>query len=416
MKGRGSATAAVVSALLWVSACAGAVLALGGCASCQSTVRQVALPALAAGSFDGVEADQAAHRIYLADRTNNKVAVVDMSSAKPQFVGTIDVAGTPNGLGLAPRLHRLYAGMADGNLVVVDTDPGSPRAMQVIDKFSVDKTSADLLDYSPGLQRVFVSTGIGGEVVSVDVAGTQPQQRFALKAPVGQPRYDPTDGMLYVTTPSTDSLLKINPADGKVVSTIKLAGCHPYGLAINPGRQLALTTCRSSVAVINLQNHAFDVSRAVAGGDIVTYDAAADRFAVASPHGNGDSTVSAFYGDGHLIGSVSGTPVTHGAAFDAQHGLVYAPAAAGLLSFAPGACEPPPDGLRFAGGMSFFLAPLAVFALFVFLFARHRRRGGPKRLTYEELRKQDMETERERMLELEDSILGPPNHEWRPEA
>ena len=359
-------------------------------------MRQVALPALAAGSFDGVEADQTAHRIYLADRTNNKVAVVDMSSAKPQFVGTIDVAGTPNGLGVAPKLHRLYAGMADGNLVVVDTDPQSPRAMQVIDKISVDKTSADLLDYSAGLQRVFVSTGIGGEVVSVDVAGTQAQQRFALKAPVGQPRYD--------------------PADGKVVSTIKLAGCHPYGLAINPGRQLALTTCRSSVAVVNLQNNAFDVSRAVAGGDIVTYDAAADRFVVASPHGNTDSSVSAFYGDGHLIGSVSGTPVTHGAAFDAQHGVVYAPAAAGLLSFAPGACEPPPDGLRFAGGMSFFLAPLLAFALFLYLYARHRRRGGPKRLTYEELRKQDMETERERMLELEDSILGPVNQEWRPEA
>src|SRR5207248_8974279 len=139
MKGRGSPAAIAVSGLLWVSACAGAVLALSGCTSCQSTVQQVALPALAAGSFDGVEADQTAHRIYLADRTNNKVAVVDMSSAKPQFVGTIDVAGTPNGLGVAPKLHRLYAGMADGNLVVVDTDPQSPRAIQVIDKISVDK-------------------------------------------------------------------------------------------------------------------------------------------------------------------------------------------------------------------------------------------------------------------------------------
>jgi len=99
-----------------------------------------------------------------------------------------------------------------------------------------------------------------------------------------------------------------------------------------------------------------------------------------------------------------------------EHGVVYAPAAAGLLSFAPGACEPPPDGLRFAGGMSFFLAPLLAFALFLYLYARHRRRGGPKRLTYEELRKQDMVTERERMLELEDSILGPVNQEWRPEA
>jgi len=45
--------------------------------------------------------------------------------------------------------------------------------------------------------------------------------------------------MLYVTTQGTDSLLRIDPASGKVVNTIKVVGCRPNGLAINPGRQLA---------------------------------------------------------------------------------------------------------------------------------------------------------------------------------
>jgi len=47
-----------------------------------------------------------------------------------------------------------------------------------------------------------------------------------------------------------------------------------------------------------------DANRVVAGGDIVTYDAAVDRFVVASPHDRHDSAVGVFYGDGTFLGSV----------------------------------------------------------------------------------------------------------------
>ena len=315
-----------MSALIPVVAAAGGILLLGACAGCQSTVRQAAVPAIAAGSFDGVEADQTAHRLYLADRTNSKVQTIDISAAQPRFAGSIDVAAPPNGLAVAPELHRLYAGLSGGTLAVIDTQADSPTYMQVVKSITVNAAAdADLMDYSPSLQRVFVSTGSGGEVVGVSTILNEVKERYTLNTEIGQPRYDAADGMLYVTTLGTDSLLRINPADGKVVNTIKVAGCRPNGLAINPGRQLALTTCRSSVAAINLRTGAYDVNRVVAGGDIVSYDAAVDRFVVASPHDRTDSAVGVFYGDATFLGSVAATPAAHGAAFDSAHGLVYAP-------------------------------------------------------------------------------------------
>lgn len=407
MRGRGAFAAGLASAT-WILAAAGAVIALSGCAGCQATVRQVSVPPIAAGSFDGVAADQGAHRLYLADRSTSGIDVVDISSTDPRFVGTIDLGAPPNGLAVAPELHRLYAGLSGGTLAVIDTESGSPTFMHEIMRISMGTSDADLLDYSPKLQQVFVATGSDGQVVAVDAILNEIKQRFILYVPIGQPRYDSADGMLYVATSGPDSLVQIDPANGKVMSTFQLTGCRPHGLAVNPGRQLALTTCGSSVAVVNLKSHAYDVSRAVAGGDIVSYDAAADRFVVPSPHDTKrDSTVNVLYGDGRLVGSVGGTPATHGAAFDAAHGLVYAPSAAGLMSFAPGACEPPPDGFKFAAGIAVYMAPLLAFALFLVWYARRLRNPPPARPTYEDLQKEDLANERERMRALEDAIFGP---------
>jgi len=406
MRRWGSLAAVASSVAVWILPAAAALMTLSGCAGCQSTVGQASLPPIAGGSFDGVVADQGAHRLYLADRTKSGVDFVDISSPAPRFMGTVDVAASPNGLAVAPELHRLYAGLAGGTLAVIDTETGSPTYMQVIKQISVGSADADLLDYSPTLQRVFVATGSDGQIVAVDAIRNETRERFILYSPVGQPRFDAADGMLYVTTANNDSLVRINPADG-ARSTISVAGCHPNGLAINPLRQLALTTCRSSVAVVNLRTGAYDVNRVVAGGDIVSYESTADRFVVASPHDAKDSVVGVFYGDGTYLGSVASDPAAHGAAFDVRHGLIYAPGVAGLMSFVPGACEPPPDGLKFAAGMFVYTAPLLAFALFLVWYARRKRDGGPARPTWEELQKEDLANERERMRALEDAMLGP---------
>ncbi len=384
---------------------AGSVL-LSACASCDSIVRQTALPVLAAGNFDAVEADQAGHRIYFADQATHGVDVVDLSTGSPRFVGVIDVGGATKGLAYAPDRHRLYAGIESGYVAVIDTDPASAHSMQMIDQVTVDQTQADLLDYSPKTHTVYVGTGHSDAVVAIDADTDKVTSRFDASSAVEQPRFDPADGNLYVTTPGNDSLLQINTATGNVTRTYTIRHCHPAGLAINPNRQLAMVACRSSTGLINLRTGANEVSRTVPGGDLVSYDAGADRFLVGSSHGPKDSSVGVLDGDGQFVAQVQTSDSAHGAVIDDATGVVYALSAVGVLSFSPSACAPPPGWLPLVGGILMYTLPLAAFGVFLFMYARRRPRE-PRGQTWEQLRADDLAAERERIRDLEDAIYGP---------
>jgi len=392
----GAAGAAVV---------AGSVL-LSACTSCDSIVRQTALPVLATGNFDAVVADQAQHRIYFADQATHGVDVVDISTVSPRFVGIIDVGGATKGLAYAPDRHRLYASIESGAVAVINMDPASARYMHMIDQVAVDQTQADLLDYSPNTHMLYVGTGHTNGVVAVDANTDNVVSRYDAKSAVEQPRYNPADGNLYVTTPGEDSVLQISTDTGKVTRTYTIRHCHPTGLAINPNRQLAMVACRSSTGLINLRTGANEVSRIVAGGDIVSYDAGADRFLVGSSHGATDSSVGVFDGDGQFLAQVKTSDSAHGAVIDDATGRVYALSAVGLLSFSPSACAPPPGWLALVGGILMYTLPLAALGVFLVLYARRRPRA-PHGPTWEDLRADDLAAERERIRDLEDAIYGP---------
>ena len=405
MKPTGRLAAALGQAIVPVLAAAGGAILLAGCTSCQSTVRTTAMTVIAGGSYDVVVADQPGQRLYLADRTAKGVDVVDISSPQPVFVSTIPLTAAPHGLALDTASHRLFAALGNGAVAVIDTGPRSSN--QVVANIQVDSSSLDLIDYSAQTDSLYV--GSDRTVLVVDAARAQVTKRITTAMAVGQPRFDPADGMVYATVSGTDSLVQINPATGFVTRSYVIAKCRPNGVGINPARQLALVSCGGSIALVNLESGAQRVTRVVQGGDVVTYEAAADRFVVASPHDMDESAIGVFAGDGSFIGSVPATSSAHAAAFDSAHGLVYAPGPVGLMSFAPAACAPPPDWLRFVGGLSVFAVPLLLAALFLVLVARAlaRRRAGLGGPTYEELQAEDLEFERERMRALEDGILGP---------
>jgi hypothetical protein len=79
------------------------------------------------------------------------------------------------------------------------------------------------------------------------------------------------------------------------------------------------------------------------------------------------------------------------------------------MTFLPSACAPPPDWLKFLGGISFFATPFLAFGLFLFMYARRQRERarGPARPTWHQLQEEDLAAERERMRALEDAMLGP---------
>jgi DNA-binding beta-propeller fold protein YncE len=386
------------------------VALLGACASCESTVKQVTLPSLAATPVDAVVSDNVNHRLYLSDQAGRGVDVVDISTTTPHFERMISVDQAPLGLAVAPDLNRVYAGLSNGGVAVIDTEKGSTRYMQVIATIAAGTTVADLLDYSPAKHQLLVSTSIDGQVVVVNALNNGISAVYPVGVPIGQARFNDGDGKVYVTVPSADAIYRIEPASGLVTRKIVAKGCHPNGMGINPGRNLALVTCRGSVGLFDLETGGSTVTRVVQGGDIVNYDAASDRFAVASPHDTSDSAIGIFSGDGTYIGSVASTPSANAAAFDNAHGLIYAVGATGLISLAPGACLPPPNWLKFVGGLSVFAVPLIAAALFLVWYARRAKRGPGERKverSYHDLQQEDLAFERERMLALEDGIYGP---------
>jgi len=386
------------------------VVMLGACATCESTVRQAVLPSLAATPIDDVVSDNSAHRLYLADDAGRGVDVVDISTPTPQYMRMIGVGHTPLGLAVAPDLHRLYAGLSTGAVAVIDTDSASPTYMQVIASIAAGTTTADLLDYSPARRQLLVSTSTDGRVVLVNALNNGIAAVYSVWVPIGQARFNDADGKVYVTVPSADAIYRIDPAAGVVTRKLVAKGCHPNGMAINPGRNLALVTCRGSVGLFDLKTGGNTVTRVVQGGDIVSYDSRSDRFAVASPHDAEDSAIGVFGGDGAFIGSVASTPNAHAAAFDSAHGLIYAAGATGLISLAPSECLPPPGWLKFLGGLSVFVTPLIAAALFLLWYARRAGRGTSKhkvQRSYHDLQQAHLAFELESMSAFEDSVLGP---------
>jgi hypothetical protein len=411
VKAIGSIASAIVAFGGPMLAALGAVVLLSSCASCQSTVRQASLPALTGASIDGTAFDSRSRTLYLADTANHGVAVVDMSGATPQFVHTIDVTRTPHALAYAADQERLYVALSGGTVAVIDTKSTSANFLQVITRITVAGATPSALSYDARSKQLIVATGSYGQVVSVNTLNDGIHGVYPLGAPVGDAAYNSADGMVYATVPSADAVYRIRPSDGTVVRKFGIKGCRPSAMAINGTGNVALVGCRGSIGVVGLKSGDNSVTRSVAGANAITYDAATDRFAVASPHGANDSALGVFAGDGTLIGSVAATPNSSSAVFDdSRGGLVYAPTAAGLLSVNPGACLPPPDWLKFTGNVAIFAVPLGLAALFLVLYARGMDRRPAKRRpapTYSDLQKEDLAMERERMRAFEDSMFGP---------
>jgi len=330
----------VVSAA-FLAGLAGSVL-LAGCGSTGVQTTGTAVPGLSAksGSFDDVEIDQAAHRLYAADRTDTGVDVFDISGSAAKFLKTITLPAPPNGLAIAPDLGRLYAGTAGGMVEVVDTVTGKVAA-----EVKTGAQEVDLIDYGAGL--VFAATGGDGTLLTLDTRTNKIVSTAKIGKPVEQPRYDPADGMVYVSVPELDALAQVDPATGALKNTLKLGGCIPTGLAIRPASQTAVLACRASVMAFDLKTGKSQTFDRVADGDVVHYYQSVDRFFVTSPHESVPTVVGMFGGDPvTYLTSANISGGGNAAAYDATNDLIYTtdprPGHVGVMSLRMDGSRPMP--------------------------------------------------------------------------
>lgn len=314
----------------------GAVLA-AACNVADTQLTNTPVPSLSGkpASFDVIQIDQQNHRLYVSDRTDKGIDVFDISSARAKFLETIAMPSSPNGLAIAPDLGRLFVGTS-GSVVIIDIDPSSPTRGATI-KEVVTSSATDLLDYAAAGHVLFAGSG-EGSITSIDAATGQVKGQFNVGQPLEQPRFNPADGMLYVTGPGTDNLLRIDPNDGTIGTKIALPKCQPGGLAINPRSNQALVSCIKSVMSVDLRTGKTQVFDKAPAGDVVSYDAKVDRFFVASPKNKPASVVGIFGGTPiAYITSVETSALGHSAAYDETNSRVYTPDQrvnkAGLISF-----------------------------------------------------------------------------------
>jgi hypothetical protein len=213
----------------------------------------------------------------------------------------------------------------------------------VVKEVKTGGKDADLIDYAAGPQLVFASTGIEGKIASIDAQTGAVKGLFNVGFALEQPRYNPADKMLYVTSPDADGLFQLDPANGTIKNKVPLGGCLPAGMAIN-GQSQVVIACRNAVIMWDLRKAESSRFDQVAGGDVVTYNSKADRFFVAAPQKTGSSAVGVFGGSPiAYIAAVSTPGAGKSAVYDETNDVVYTPDGrvgyTGLASFRPPVSE-----------------------------------------------------------------------------
>ncbi len=307
----------------------------------------IPLPADKPFSSNIMDIDQGAHRLYFADRTLVGVDVIDISGPVGTYLQTVDTGSPPNGVSAAPSVHKVYAGLNDSSVAIIDADPASPSFNTVIARPNTGgEKRADEMDYDPIDAKLYVANSDDGFVTVIDGKSNEIVKRIdGLGSGLEQPRYNPADGMMYMAGTANNLLFKFDPKTDVLVKTYDVVDpCAPNGLAINPKTNQALLGCSvrgayPHAAVWDIASEkVIAVPRQVGPGNTTIYDPVVDRFFFA-----------ARIGDNPAIGVFAGSPVQFVAsvgagalggtsvAFDETNRVVYTqdirPGMEGLVSF-----------------------------------------------------------------------------------
>jgi YVTN family beta-propeller protein len=316
------------------------------------TLTKIQVPPLAGktASIDILQIDQDAHRLYVADRTTNGVDVFDITTKDAKYVKSVDAGSGANGLVVAKNVNKLFVGLNDSNVAVIDLS-----SLNVIAKVSTGgKGRADELDYDPTDKKIYIANSGDGFVTVIDATTNAIIKKFDSLGPaLEQPQYDTADGLMYMTSSDQNAVFVFDPAKDVLVRKDVLAVlCNPQGLAINPKTNQALLGCNigragSSGTPLTVS---WDLTKGiflgvfgqVGAGDSIQYSAKTDRFYFGAhnfPHG---SSIGIF--SGSPIAFLTNVPTgsftgAKNLAYDETNNLIYTqdalPGEGALFSFTP---------------------------------------------------------------------------------
>ena len=298
-------------------------------------------------SVDLIEVDQAAHLMYVADRTDHGVDVFDVRTPSAKYMSTIPTGEDPNGVILAKNVNKLIVGGAKSDVVIVDIAPTSMHNNAVIARLNTGgKKRVDEGDYDPADKKAYMANSDDGMVSVVDAVSNRIIKKFTnLGDGLEQPRYNPGDGMMYMTSSDQNTVFTFNPRNDTLVTKTKVSvACDPNGLAINPATGQGLLGCsdkKSNHAVLwNMKTGSVvTMFPQIWAGDGALYNAKDNIFLFAAANRPTGALLGLFTGGPNVrfAGGASTYVGSHGVGYDQTNHVAYVqdqrPNSAGLLPF-----------------------------------------------------------------------------------
>lgn len=294
------------------------------------------LPDAAGVKFcDTLDIDHERHLLYAGDNWSGGVDVFDIAAPKPEYIKTITIRGKIYGVTVARNVDKLFVGVSGSVVAVIDVTEGSDKSNTVVVQIDTGGTGhSDLLDYDPIHKRLYAANRLDGFMTVIDATTNLIVGRVdGLGRGLEQPRFNPKDGMVYLTDNKENVLYQIDPTACKLIARFEIAdACYPNGMAINPATNQALLACgnpdRPHTVIWDLNAQAIDSIIEESGcGDGAIYDSTIDRFFFAAPGYVGGPVMGIFGGNPvrFLTNVVTATGASW-VAYDRRNELVYAPA------------------------------------------------------------------------------------------
>jgi DNA-binding beta-propeller fold protein YncE len=315
-------------------------------------IAEVPIPGNPLESFDISFVDQKTHRLYVADRSNKSIDIVDGKTNKfvgriTGFVGVALKDGKPDNGHSGPNGvmvigNEVWAGDGDSTIKVA-----SLKTMQIIDTISTGgKGRANELTYD-SKDHIFVIGNQVEEIPFVTMVSTRKGHKILGKVmqPMAtdgneQPMYNPADGLIYEPMPVLNhdpkkgGVMVIDPRQAKALKVWEVENCTPNGIAFGPNGNFALGCSAANdikmpaqTAIMNTKTGKLVVNvPGVGGADEINYNKKNNQYYITARMKEGNRLGVIDAATNKLVQKI---PVTggnpHSVASDQSNGHVFLP-------------------------------------------------------------------------------------------
>ncbi len=278
-------------------------------------------------SFDIIEIDQAAHLMYVGDRTANGVDIFDVSTPTAKYLQTVPAGSGVNGVQLAKDVNKLFATTNDSRVLAIDL---SSRTV-VAQLNTGGKGRTDEMGYDPKEKKLYAVNDKDRFVTVIDaVSNTIIKKLDNLPDGMELPFYNPVDGMMYLSVSDDNLVLQFDPVSDVLVKKWDVGvPCKPHGIAINPATNQALLGCGNAKAPMTVlwdikAGKVITTFNQLGGGDMAIYSAKANLFFFAAHNFPPGAVIGIFTGSPvRWVGNIPTARGSHSVAYDETNHVIY---------------------------------------------------------------------------------------------